>query len=120
MKSDVIKKGIERAPHRALLHAVGITRAQLDSPFIGVCSSYTDIVPGHTSMRDLERFIEKGVHTGGGVPFIFGVPAICDGIAMGHRGMSYSLPSRELIADAVESMAMAHAFDALVLLTDCD
>ena len=120
MRSDVIKKGIERAPHRALLHAVGITRSQMNSPFIGVCTSFTDIVPGHTSMRDLERYVEKGVHTGGGVPFIFGVPAICDGIAMGHRGMSFSLPSRELIADAVESMAMAHAFDALVLLTDCD
>jgi len=120
MKSDVVKKGVERAPHRALLHAVGITRSQLDSPFIGLCSSYTDIVPGHTAMRDMERFVEKGVHTGGGVPFIFGVPAICDGIAMGHRGMSYSLPSRELIADAVESMAMAHAFDGLVLLTNCD
>ena len=120
MRSDVVKKGIERAPHRALLHAVGITRSQLDGPFIGVCSSFSDIVPGHTAMRDMDRFIEKGVHTGGGVPFIFGVPAICDGIAMGHRGMNYSLPSRELIADAVESMAMAHALDALVLLTNCD
>jgi len=120
MRSDVVKKGVKRAPHRALLHATGITRSQLTSPFIGVCSSFSDIVPGHTAMRDMERFIEKGVHTGGGVPFIFGVPAICDGIAMGHRGMSYSLPSRELIADAVESVAMAHAFDGLVLLTDCD
>ncbi|MEA2062978.1 MAG: dihydroxy-acid dehydratase [Gemmatimonadota bacterium] len=120
MRSDVVKKGIERAPHRALLHATGITRSQLESPFIGLCTSFTDIVPGHTSMRDLERYIEKGVHTGGGVSFIFGVPAICDGIAMGHRGMSFSLPSRELIADCIESVAQASAFDGLVLLTDCD
>ncbi|MEE8449303.1 MAG: dihydroxy-acid dehydratase, partial [Thermodesulfobacteriota bacterium] len=92
MESTRIKQGIERAPHRALLYATGLTRDDLAKPFIGLASSFTDLVPGHIGMRELERFIEKGVHTGGGYPFIFGVPAICDGIAMGHEGMHYSLP----------------------------
>jgi dihydroxy-acid dehydratase len=87
---------------------------------IGIATSFTDLIPGHIGMRDLERFIEKGVHTGGGWPLFFGLPGICDGIAMGHMGMHYSLPSRELIADIVESVSMAHAFDGLVLLTNCD
>ncbi|MCK9420636.1 MAG: dihydroxy-acid dehydratase [Nitrospirae bacterium] len=120
MRSDRIKKGLERAPHRSLLFATGITRDELAKPMIGVATSFTDLIPGHIGMRDLERFIEKGVHTGGGWPLFFGIPGICDGIAMGHTGMNYSLPSRELIADLVESIAMAHAFDGLVLLTNCD
>lgn len=120
MKSDNIKKGIDRTPHRALLYATGMAKSQFKSPFIGIASSFTDLVPGHAGMRDLERAIEKGVHTGGGQAFIFGVPAICDGIAMGHEGMRYSLPSRDLIADCVESVASAHALDGLVLLTNCD
>ena len=120
MKSDSIKKGLERAPHRALLYATGIPPTEMNKPFIGVATSFTDIIPGHTGMRDLERFIEKGVHTGGGYPFFFGVPGICDGIAMGHKGMHYSLASRELIADMVESVAEAHRLDGLVLLTNCD
>ncbi len=120
MRSDQVKKGVERIPHRALLHATGVTRSSLERPFVGVATSFTDLIPGHTGMRDLERFIEKGVHTGGGYAFFFGVPGICDGIAMGHRGMHYSLPSRELIADMVESVAEAHALDGLVLLTNCD
>lgn len=120
MKSNKIKKGLERAPHRSLLYATGIPRTEMKKPFIGVATSFTDIIPGHTGMRDLERFIEKGVHTGGGYPFFFGIPGICDGIAMGHSGMHYSLPSRELIADMVESIAEAHQFDGLVLLTNCD
>jgi dihydroxy-acid dehydratase len=120
MKSNLIKKGLERAPHRALLYATGIPRSELNKPFIGVATSFTDIIPGHTGMRDLERFIEKGVHTGGGYPFFFGVPGICDGIAMGHSGMHYSLASRELIADMVETVAQAHQLDGLVLLTNCD
>ena len=120
MRSDRIKKGLERAPHRSLLFATGITRSELDKPMIGVATSWNDLIPGHIGMRDLERFIEKGVHTGGGWPLFFGVPGICDGIAMGHMGMHYSLASRELIADMVESVAMAHAFDGLVLLTNCD
>jgi dihydroxy-acid dehydratase len=120
MKSNLIKKGLERLPHRALLYATGIPRTEMHKPFIGVATSFTDIIPGHTGMRDLERFIEKGVHTGGGYPFFFGIPGICDGIAMGHRGMHYSLPSRELIADMVETVAEAHQLDGLVLLTNCD
>ncbi len=120
MKSDLIKKGLERLPHRALLYATGIPRTEMNKPFIGVATSFTDIIPGHTGMRDLERFIEKGVHTGGGYPFFFGIPGICDGIAMGHRGMHYSLASRELIADMVETIAEAHQLDGLVLLTNCD
>lgn len=107
-------------PHRALLYATGIPRTEMNKPFIGVATSFTDIIPGHTGMRDLERFIEKGVHTGGGYPFFFGIPGICDGIAMGHRGMHYSLASRELIADMVETVAEAHQLDGLVLLTNCD
>lgn len=120
MRSDAVKKGIDRAPHRALLYASGATKEQLKKPFIGIASSFTDLVPGHVGMRDLERSIEKGIHTGGGQSFVFGVPAICDGIAMGHSGMSYSLPSRDLIADCVESVASAHQLDGLVLLTNCD
>ena len=120
MRSDRIKKGLERAPHRSLLFATGITRDELAKPMIGVATSWNDLIPGHIGMRDLERFIEKGVHAGGGWPLFFGIPGICDGIAMGHMGMHYSLPSRELIADLVESVSMAHAFDGLVLLTNCD
>ena len=120
MRSDRVKKGLERAPHRALLHATGMTKSQLNTEFIGIATSFNDLVPGHTGMRTLERFIEKGVHTGGGHSFMFGVPAVCDGIAMGHRGMHYSFPIRELIADMIESVATAHALDGLVLLTNCD
>ncbi|HEX9973067.1 MAG TPA: dihydroxy-acid dehydratase [bacterium] len=120
MRSDRAKKGIERTANRALFFATGLTRQGLNSPFIGIASSFTDIVPGHVGMRDLERAIENGIHRAGGTPFIFGTPAICDGIAMGHEGMKYSLPSRELIADIVESMANAHSLDGLVLLTNCD
>ncbi len=120
MRSKTIKEGIERAPHRALLYATGICKSEMKKPFIGVATSFTDIIPGHIGMRDIERFIEKGIHTGGGYPFLFGIPGICDGIAMGHMGMHYSLPSRELIADMVESVTQAHQFDGLVLLTNCD
>ncbi|MFA5355049.1 MAG: dihydroxy-acid dehydratase [Thermodesulfovibrionales bacterium] len=119
-RSRTIKEGLERMPHRALLYATGIPKTEMNKPFIGVATSFTDIIPGHVGMKDLERFIEKGVHTGGGWPFFFGVPGICDGIAMGHKGMHYSLPSRELIADMVETIAEAHQLDGLVLLTNCD
>ena len=119
-RSDAITQGFERTPHRALLKGTGVPQKQMDKPFIGIASSFTDLIPGHTGMRDLERFIEKGVHTGGGYSFIFGIPGVCDGIAMGHRGMHYSLPTRELIADMVESIAEAHRLDGLVLLTNCD
>ncbi len=120
MRSDRIKKGLERMPNRALLYATGLHASHMERPFIGIASSFTDVVPGHTHMRELERYIERGIENAGGTPFIFGVPALCDGIAMGHSGMSYSLPSRELIADVVESVAGAHAFDGLILLTNCD
>ena len=120
MNSDNIKKGIAHTPHRALLMASGVSRKGMERPFIGIASSFTDLIPGHCGMRDLERQIEKGIHSGGGQAFIFGVPAICDGIAMGHNGMRYSLPSRDLIADCVETVAMGHQLDGLVLLTNCD
>ena len=120
MRSQTIKKGLERVPHRALLYATGIPKSEMGKPFIGVATSFTDIIPGHTGMKDLERFIEKGIHTGGSYPFFFGIPGICDGIAMGHKGMHYSLASRELIADMVETIAEAHQLDGLVLLTNCD
>jgi dihydroxy-acid dehydratase len=120
MKSDEVKKGLERAPARALLHATGMPPSELAKPFIGIASSYTDLVPGHLTMHELERFVEKGVHTAGGYPFVFNVGAICDGIAMGHKGMRYSLPFRELVADMIESVACAHGLDGLVLITNCD
>ena len=120
MKSDNIKNGINRVPHRSLLYATGVSKQAMKKPFIGIASSFTDLVPGHVGMRDLERQIEKGIHSGGGQSFIFGVPAVCDGIAMGHSGMRFSLPSRDLIADCVESVASAHQLDGLVLLTNCD
>jgi dihydroxy-acid dehydratase len=120
MRSDMIKKGLERTPHRALIKGTGVPQSEMDKPFIGVATSFTDLIPGHVGMRDLERFIEKGVHSGGGYAFFFGIPGVCDGIAMGHKGMHYSLPTRELIADMVESVAEAHRLDGLVLLTNCD
>ncbi len=120
MRSDTIKKGLERVPHRALLHATGLSRKDLERPFIGVATSFTDLIPGHTGMRDLERFIERGICYGGGVPFFFGIPGICDGIAMGHLGMCYPLATRELIADSIESVCNAHRLDGIVCLTNCD
>lgn len=120
MRSDEVKKGLERVPHRALLYATGINEKDLTRPFIGVASGFTDIIPGHVELRSLERFVERGIAYAGGVPFIFGIPGICDGIAMGHSGMFYSLPSRELIADAIECVVEAHKFDGLVCLTNCD
>ena len=120
MKSDNIKSGIARTPHRGLLMATGLSKKNMKVPFIGIASSFSDLVPGHIGMRDLERQIEKGIHSAGGQAFIFGVPAICDGIAMGHEGMRYSLPSRDLIADCVESVAAAHQLDGIVLLSNCD
>ena len=120
MRSDKAKKGLERTAARALLYATGLSSEQINRPFIGLASSFSDIIPGHVGMRRLERFIERGVCAGGGTPFIFGIPGICDGIAMGHKGMHYSLPSRELIADMVETVAEAHRFDGLICLTNCD
>ncbi len=120
MKSDKIKKGVERAGARSLLYATGISKDDMAKPFIAVATSRTDIIPGHIHMARLERFIERGIASGGGVPFFFGIPGICDGIAMGHTGMRYSLASRELIADMIECIMKAHQFDGLVCLTNCD
>jgi len=120
VRSDEIKHGVARAPHRSLLRALGVTDAEMERPFIGVANSFSEVVPGHVHLRTIVDAVKAGVRAGGGVPFEFGVMGICDGIAMNHRGMLYSLPSRELIADTVESMTVAHAFDALVLVPCCD
>ncbi len=120
MRSDNIKKGIQRAPHRSLLRACGVTDAEMEKPFIGVANSFTDIVPGHIHLKKIGDAVKMGISQAGGVPFEFSTMAICDGIAMNHEGMRYSLASREIVADTVESMAQAHSLDALVLLPTCD
>jgi len=120
MKSDIVKKGIDRAPHRSLLYALGWKREEIDKPFVGIVNSFTEIVPGHIHLRDIAQAVKAGVHSKGGIPFEFNAIAVCDGIAMNHPGMKYSLPSRELIADSVEIMTEAHAFDALVFIPNCD
>ena len=120
LKSNTIKKGLERVPHRSLLYATGLSKEDLKKPFIAVCVSFASIIPGHTNMPALLQKVKNGIYAGGGIPFEFGLPGICDGIAMGHSGMYYSLPSREVIADAVEVAALGHQLDGLVLLTNCD
>jgi dihydroxy-acid dehydratase len=120
MKSDAVKRGIERAPHRALLRAVGWSKADIDKPLIGVVNSFSEIVPGHIHLRAIAEAVKAGVYSSGGAPFEVNTIAVCDGIAMNHPGMKYSLPSRELIADSVEIVAEAHAFDALVFIPNCD
>ncbi|MDH5702085.1 MAG: dihydroxy-acid dehydratase [Candidatus Bathyarchaeota archaeon] len=120
MRSDVIKRGIERAPHRALLKALGTTDNDLGKPFIAVVNSFTTVVPGHAHLNQVADAVKAGVMSAGGMPFEFNTIAICDGLAMGHEGMKYSLPSRELIADSIEVMVQAHRFDGMVLVTNCD
>lgn len=120
MRSDIIKKGCQRAPNRALIYGTGVSKNQIDAPFIGICSSFTDLIPGHSGMRILERFAEKGIHTGGGQAFIFSVPGVCDGISMGHSGMRYSLPSRDAITDMIECVVNAHSLDGVLFITNCD
>jgi dihydroxy-acid dehydratase len=120
MRSDMVKKGVEKAPHRALLKALGLTDKDIAKPFIGVANSYTNIVPGHIHLNEIAGAVKAGILSAGGTPFEFNTIAICDGIAMGHEGMRYSLPSRELIADSVEVMTQAHRLDGLVLVTNCD
>ena len=114
MRSDKIKKGIPAAPQRALLHALGVTEKELEKPFIGIVSSYNEIVPGHMNIDKITEAVKQGVAQAGGVPFVFPAIAVCDGIAMGHEGMKFSLVTRELIADSTEAMATAHPFDGLV------
>lgn len=120
MRSDVVKKGIERAPHRSLLHAVGCSPDDWDKPFIGVINSFSEVVPGHIHLQSIARAVKEGTRSRGGVPFEVNTIVVCDGIAMNHPGMKYSLPSRELIADSVEILAEAHAFDGLVFIPNCD
>lgn len=120
MNSDLIKKGFERAPHRGLLRACGLKKDDFSKPFIGVVNSYVDIIPGHVHLQAYGKIVKDEIRKAGGVPFEFNTIGICDGIAMGHVGMKYSLPSRELIADSVESMVRAHRFDGLVCIPNCD
>ncbi|MDD2665597.1 MAG: dihydroxy-acid dehydratase [Methanocellales archaeon] len=120
MRSDSIKKGLERAPHRALLHACGLTSEDFEKPFVAVINSYNEIVPGHIHLRRLAEEVKKGICSKGGVPFEMDTIAICDGLAMGHDGMHYSLPSREIIADSIELWVQAHALDGMVLIPSCD
>jgi dihydroxy-acid dehydratase len=122
MRSDTIKRGFERAPHRSLLRATGQIRdeADFDKPFIAICNSYVDIIPGHVHLQEFGRVVKEAVRAAGGVPFEFNTIGVDDGIVMGHEGMRYSLPSRELIADSVETMAASHCFDAMICIPNCD
>ena len=120
MRSDTVKKGYDKAPHRSLFRAVGLKDTDFDKPFIGVANSYVGIIPGHVHLQEVGRIVREAIWDAGGVPFEFNTIGVDDGIAMGHTGMRYSLPSRELIADAIETMAMAHCFDGLVMIGNCD
>ncbi|MDT8902062.1 dihydroxy-acid dehydratase [Anaeroselena agilis] len=120
MRSDIVKKGSTRAAHRALFNAMGYTPEDLKKPLVGVVNAFNEIIPGHFHLRDIADAVKLGVASGGGTPVEFPAIGICDGIAMGHDGMKYPLPSRELIADSIEAMAVAHSFDGLVLITNCD
>lgn len=120
MKSDAVKRGVERAPHRSLFYALGCTEGDFDKPFVGVINSYNHIIPGHMHLDAVARVVEAGVRSAGGVPFEINTIGVCDGIAMNHPGMKYSLPSRELVADSAETVAQAHQFDALVFVCSCD
>ena len=120
MKSDNVKKGIERAPHRSLFKAMGYTKKELSQPLVGIANPVNDIIPGHIELNRIVNAVKAGVYMAGGTPIAFGTIGVCDGIAMNHIGMKYSLPSRELIADSIEIMAMAHAFDAMIMVTNCD
>jgi len=120
MRSDTVKQGFQRAPHRALLHACGLSDADINKPFIGVANSFCEVVPGHVHLNKVAQVVKDAVRQAGGTPFEFNTIAICDGVAMGHTGMKYSLASREIVADSVEAMALAHCFDGLVCIANCD
>ena len=120
MKSDIVKKGMERAPHRSLMHATGLTDEDIQKPLIAICNSFNEVIPGHVHLNRVGRLVSEAVRAAGGTPREFNVIGVCDGIAMGHAGMKYSLPSRELIADSVETMVEAHAFDAMICIPNCD
>ena len=120
MRSDAVKKGMQQAPHRSLFNALGLTEEEMNRPLVGIVSSYNEIVPGHMNLDKIVQAVKMGVAMAGGTPIMFPAIAVCDGIAMGHTGMKYSLVSRDLIADSTEAMAMAHQFDALVMVPNCD
>ena len=120
MRSDQIKKGVERAPNRSLLYALGYTEEELSRPLVGIVSSWNEIVPGHMDLDKIVEAVKAGVRAAGGTPVVFPAIAVCDGIAMGHIGMKYSLVTRDLIADSTEAMATAHQFDGLVMVPNCD
>ena len=120
MRSDTIKKGYEKAPHRALLRMTGMKEEDFEKPFVAIVNSYVDIVPGHVHLQEFRKLVKDAVRAAGGVPFEFNTIGVDDGIAMGHVGMKYSLPSRELIADCVETMIEAHRFDGMVCIPNCD
>lgn len=120
MKSDAVKKGVQQAPHRSLFNALGLTKEEMERPLVGIVSSYNEIVPGHMNLDKIVNAVKQGVAMAGGTPIVFPAIAVCDGIAMGHIGMKYSLVTRDLIADSTEAMAMAHQFDALVMVPNCD
>ena len=120
MRSDMIKKGVDRAPHRSLLYATGVKTKDLEKPFIGVCNSYIDIIPGHIHLNKFAEVVKEAIREAGGIPFEFNTIGVDDGIAMGHIGMRYSLPSRELIADSAETVINAHWFDGVFYIPNCD
>ncbi len=120
MRSDGMKKGLERAPHRSLFKALGLTDREIERPMIGIANSANEIIPGHLHLHQISEAVKAGIRMAGGTPIEFSTIGVCDGIVMGHEGMKYSLSSRELIADSVESMVMAHPFDGLVLIPNCD
>ncbi len=120
MRSDTVTKGKQQAPHRSLFNALGLTKEEMDRPLVGIVSSYNEIVPGHMNLDKIVNAVKQGVAMAGGTPIVFPAIAVCDGIAMGHIGMKYSLVTRDLIADSTESMALAHQFDALVMVPNCD
>lgn len=120
MRSDIVKKGIERAPHRSLFKAMGYTDEEINRPLIGVCNSKSEIIPGHINLDKITEAVKAGIRMAGGTPVEFGAIGVCDGIAMGHMGMKYSLATRELIADSCEAMGMAHSFDGMVFIPNCD
>ena len=120
MRSEQIKTGVERTPNRSLLYALGYTDEELARPLIGVVSSYNEIVPGHMGLDKIAEAVKAGIRAAGGTPVMFPAIAVCDGIAMGHVGMKYSLVTRDLIADSTEAMVMAHQFDGLVMIPNCD
>src|ERR1035437_9172316 len=120
MRSDIVKLGDARAPHRSLLRATGLKDDDFKKPFIAICNSHVDVIPGHVHLDKVGQFVKECVREAGGAPFIFHTIGVDDGIAMGHEGMKFSLPSRELIADSVETMVQAHCFDGMICIPNCD